>query len=41
VRGEFDDNCFTLLPGRPKKIRFSGKFDPKALTVTHLVELTK
>ena len=41
VRGEFDDNCFTLLPGRPKKIRFSGKFDPKALSVTHLAELTE
>ena len=25
VRGEFDDNCFTLLPGRPRIITFTAK----------------
>ena len=38
VRGEFDDNCFTLLPGRPKTLTFSGRAtcDP---TVVHLLDL--
>ena len=44
VRGEFDDNCFTLLPGRPVTLTFTpkGEVTPdefrKALTVTHLRE---
>ena len=46
VRGEFDDNCLTLLPGRPRTIRFS---DPSvdlaasgvALQVTGLSDLVK
>ena len=37
VRGEFDDNCLTLLPGRPRTLHFTpkepGAFEP---TVTHL-----
>ena len=41
VRGEFDDNGFTLLPGRPRTLRFSGKLDPKTLTVTHLADLVQ
>ena len=40
VRGEFDDNCLTLLPGRPRTLRFTAKgpgaFKP---TVTHLKEV--
>ena len=47
-RGEFDDNSFTLLPGRPKTIVFTPK-DPsltaeafqKAFTVKHLRETYK
>ena len=39
--GEFDDNCLTLLPGRPRTLRFGGNFNPKALSVTHLAELGK
>jgi len=42
VRGEFDDNSFTLLPGRPKTLVFTPK-EPvtheafrKAFAVTHL-----
>ena len=41
VRGEFDDNCLTLLPGRPRTIRFQGEMDVNALTVSHLEGLSK
>ena len=40
VRGEFDDNCLTLLPGRPKTLTFAGKLSRDALTVTHLADQT-
>ena len=36
VSGEFDDNCLTLLPGRPRKLAFSGRLDGKQLSVTSL-----
>ena len=36
--GEFDDNCLTLLPGRPVTLRFSDAFDPARLRVISLVE---
>jgi len=42
IRGEFDDNSFTLLPGRPKTLVFTPKQPvtaeafQKALNVTHL-----
>ena len=42
IRGEFDDNSFTLLPGRPKTLTFTPKqsITPegfrKAFTLTHL-----
>ena len=42
VRGEFTDNSFTLLPGRPKKLVFENKEDVspeafrRAFTVRHL-----
>ncbi len=39
VRGEFDDNCLTLLPGRPKTLTFSGALSREALSVTHLANL--
>jgi beta-mannosidase len=39
VRGEFDDNSFTLLPGRPKTLIFSGTFDSSRLTVSDLSSL--
>ena len=37
-RGEFDDNCLTLLPGRPAALRWrgDGPLLPEALTVMHL-----
>ena len=45
VRGEFDDNSFTLLPGRPRTLTFRPKDKSatpeafrQALTVTHLRE---
>ncbi len=44
VKGEFDDNCLTLLPGRPRTLRFTPKgqttFETftKSLGVTHLAE---
>ena len=45
VRGEFDDNSFTLLPGEPKTIVFTPKDAAttpetfrKALSLTHLAE---
>ena len=42
VRGTFDDNCLTLLPGRPKTLTFSGDAIPaEALTVTHLNALMR
>ncbi len=44
IRGEFGDNAFTLLPDRPRKLRFKAK-EPvsaeafrRALRVTHLRE---
>ena len=47
VRGEFSDNCLTLLPGRPRTITFARKRggDESAkvedrLSVTHLAELS-
>jgi len=48
VRGEFSDNCLTLLPGRPVKLVFTPK-DPavtparfkERLRVEHLVSLTR
>ena len=43
IRGEFDDNSFTLLPGRPKTIVYRPKSEGvtssrfgQALSVTHL-----
>ena len=36
VRGEFDDNCLTLLPGRPKTLTFDGALEPSRLTVQSL-----
>ena len=42
VRGTFDDNCLTLLPGRPKTLTFSGDAIPaEALTVSHLNALMR
>ena len=38
VRGEFDDNCLTLLPGRPKTLTFADKLSRDVLTVTHLAD---
>ena len=45
IRGEFDDNAFTLLPGRPRTLTFKAKGGRvpanefrKALSVTHLGE---
>jgi beta-mannosidase len=47
VRGEFDDNCLTLLPGRPRTLVFTAK-EPvspdefqKRLTVVSLADLAK
>ena len=39
VRGEFDDNCLTLLPGRPRTLTFSGALDLSRLSVTSLGRL--
>ena len=41
-RGEFDDNCLTLLPGRPARIRWKGdgELKPDDFTVTQLKECT-
>ncbi len=39
ARGEFDDNAFTLLPGRPRSLAFSGAMDARRLTVTSLGQL--
>lgn len=44
VKGEFDDNCVTLIPGRPRVLRFAPKQKlsfssfAKSLSVTHLAE---
>jgi beta-mannosidase len=44
ICGEFDDNCFTLLPGERRTVRFEPKFNvaadafKKALSVKHLRE---
>ena len=39
VRGEFDDNSFTLLPGRSRKLSFGGTLDVSRLSVADLVGL--
>jgi len=39
VKGEFDDNCLTLLPGRPRTLTFSGLLDQRRLSVTSLERL--
>jgi hypothetical protein len=36
VRGEFDDNAFTLLPGRPKTLAFNGALDSSRLSISDL-----
>ena len=42
LRGEFDDNCFTLLPGEPQTLVFAAKQPVtlpqfrRALSVKHL-----
>ena len=41
VRGEFDDKCLTLLPGRPRTLTFAGKLPQEALAVTHLADLSE
>ena len=41
VRGEFDDNCFMLLPGRPRILRFDGRLDGKRVDVHNLSGLTR
>jgi len=42
VRGEFDDNSLTLLPGRPRKITFKPKEDrPALLPVPSVMHLAK
>jgi beta-mannosidase len=41
VRGEFDDNAFTLLPGRPRTLTFNGELDCSRLTVSDLSGLVK
>jgi hypothetical protein len=45
IRGEFEDNAFTLLPGRPRTLEFKAKDGNvslenfrKAFKVTHLRE---
>ena len=46
IRGEFDDNAITLVPGNPRKCTFTPKdaITPeefkKAFSVTHLAEIT-
>jgi len=39
VPGEFDDNCFTLLPGRSRTIRFDHAIAPGKIDVKHLAAL--
>ena len=47
VRGEFNDNCLTLLPGRPVELTFRPKAPvsaadfAKAFTLSHLKSVTK
>jgi beta-mannosidase len=41
VRGEFDDNSFTLLPGSPRTLRFDGRLDGKRVDIYDLSGLTK
>ena len=47
IRGEFDDNAFTLLPGEMRRLAFTAK-EPvsretfvKALSVTHLADVCR
>lgn len=39
VKGEFDDNCITLLPGRPRTLRFSRDIDKERFSVVSLAGL--
>ena len=47
VRGEFDDNAVTLVPGKPRTFTFKPKdavtpeLFKKSFSVTHLAELGK
>ena len=47
VRGEFDDNAVTLVPGDPRTFTFKAKdtitpeLFKKSFSVTHLAELGK
>ena len=47
VRGEFDDNCLTVLPGKPREIVFHAKEDcslrlfKERMSVAHLAMLIK
>ena len=47
IRGEFDDNCLTVLPGNPREVVFRAKEDcslllfKERLSVTHLAALTR
>ncbi len=36
VKGEFDDNAITLLPGRPRTLTFAGELDVRKLSVSDL-----
>ncbi len=38
AKGEFTDNCLTLLPGRPVVVSFAGEFDASALKVISLAD---
>ena len=38
--GEFDDNCLTLLPGRPRTLEFSGELDAERLSVASLSDIS-
>ncbi|MBE6382937.1 MAG: hypothetical protein E7049_08010 [Lentisphaerae bacterium] len=39
VKGEFDDNCITLLPGRPVTLTFSREIDADRFSVVSLTDL--
>ncbi|MBO6167884.1 MAG: cellulase family glycosylhydrolase [Kiritimatiellae bacterium] len=39
VKGEFDDNCITLLPGETRTLTFAKEIDKEKFSVTHLAEL--
>ena len=39
VKGEFDDNCIALLPGRPRTLTFSREIDSDLFTVVSLSDL--